>query len=121
MRWYRSKLPISSIAARVSEQRGFLSAAENFQLDPDWVDKMRTVIGGADANADNDYVYMMFSATFPKGACAVAKEYMSKHHVRIRVGRAGSSHMNVIRIFPRGFGRFQKGGRIAAEEWQYCW
>ena len=65
-------------------------------VSPDWVDEMRTVMGGADANADDDHVYMMFSATFPKGARAVAKEYMSKDHVRIRVGRAGSSHMNVI-------------------------
>ena len=38
---------------------------------------------------------MMFSATFPKEARAVAKEYMSKQHIRIRVGRAGSSHINV--------------------------
>ena len=37
----------------------------------------------------------MFSATFPKEARAVAREYMSKDHVRIRVGRAGSSHNNV--------------------------
>lgn len=38
---------------------------------------------------------MMFSATFPKEARAVAKEYMAKDHVRIRVGRAGSSHINI--------------------------
>ncbi len=38
---------------------------------------------------------MMFSATFPKEARAVAKEYMSAEHVRIRVGRAGSTHANV--------------------------
>lgn len=38
---------------------------------------------------------MMFSATFPKGARAMAREYMSVDHVRIRVGRAGSSHVNV--------------------------
>lgn len=65
-------------------------------VSPDWVDEMRNVMGGADANADDDHVYMMFSATFPKEARAVAKEYMSKDHIRIRVGRAGSSHMNII-------------------------
>lgn len=37
----------------------------------------------------------MFSATFPKQARALAKEYMSDDHVRIRVGRAGSTHINV--------------------------
>ena len=38
---------------------------------------------------------MMFSATFPKDARLVAKEYMANDHIRIRVGRAGSSHVNV--------------------------
>lgn len=38
---------------------------------------------------------MMFSATFPKEARAMARDYMSVGHVRIRVGRAGSSHVNV--------------------------
>lgn len=65
-------------------------------VSPDWVDEMRNVMGGADANSDDDHVYMMFSATFPKEARAVAKEYMSKDHIRIRVGRAGSSHMNIV-------------------------
>lgn len=37
----------------------------------------------------------MFSATFPKEARVVAKEYMSTDHVRIRVGRIGSVHANV--------------------------
>ena len=65
-------------------------------VSPDWVDEMRNIMGGSDANADDDHVYMMFSATFPKEARAIAKEYMSKDHIRIRVGRAGSSHMNII-------------------------
>lgn len=57
----------------------------------------------SDSNDDDDHVYMMFSATFPKEARAVAKEYMSKQHIRIRVGRAGSSHINVtqkVRLKP---------------------
>ena len=65
-------------------------------VSPDWVDEMRSIMGGSDANTDDDHVYMMFSATFPKEARAVAKEYMSKDHIRIRVGRAGSSHINII-------------------------
>ncbi len=48
-----------------------------------------------DNNADADHVYMMFSATFPKGARSIAKTYMSADHIRIRVGRAGSSNMNI--------------------------
>lgn len=38
---------------------------------------------------------MMFSATFPKGARQVAREYMSDEHVRIKVGRAGQAHKNI--------------------------
>ena len=48
-----------------------------------------------DNNQDDDHLYMMFSATFPKEARTVAKEYMANDHIRIRVGRAGSTHLNV--------------------------
>ena len=48
-----------------------------------------------DNNDDADHQYMMFSATFPKEARTVAKEHMATDHIRIRVGRAGSSHVNV--------------------------
>lgn len=37
----------------------------------------------------------MFSATFPKQCRDLAKEHLAYDHVRIRVGRAGSSHMNI--------------------------
>jgi ATP-dependent RNA helicase DDX3X len=37
----------------------------------------------------------MFSATFPKIARDLAKEHLAHDHVRIRVGRAGSSHVNI--------------------------
>lgn len=37
----------------------------------------------------------MFSATFPKGARSLAKEHLAHDHVRIRVGRAGSSSDNI--------------------------
>ena len=65
-------------------------------VSPDWVDEMRHIMLGGDANVDDDHVYMMFSATFPKEARALAREYMSKDHIRIRVGRAGSSHINIV-------------------------
>jgi len=38
----------------------------------------------------------MFSATFSKAAREIAREYLSDEHTRIRVGRAGSSHKNVV-------------------------
>lgn len=37
----------------------------------------------------------MFSATFPKSARRLAKEYMEEDHVRIKVGRIGSTHSNI--------------------------
>lgn len=44
---------------------------------------------------EGNITYMMFSATFPKMAREIAKEHLSHDHVRIRVGRAGSSHTNI--------------------------
>lgn len=38
---------------------------------------------------------MMFSATFPRSARSIARQYMTQDYVRIRVGRAGSTHKNV--------------------------
>lgn len=37
----------------------------------------------------------MFSATFPKECRDLAKEHLAHDHVRIRVGRAGSTHKNI--------------------------
>ena len=38
---------------------------------------------------------MMFSATFPKAAREMARQYMAQDYVRVRVGRAGSAHKNI--------------------------
>ncbi|KAL8950241.1 MAG: hypothetical protein Q9222_003707 [Ikaeria aurantiellina] len=62
----------------------------------DWEHEMDVIMGGADSNADSDHVYLFFSATFNKAARVIAKKYMSTDHVRIRVGRPGSSHGNVV-------------------------
>lgn len=40
----------------------------------------------------------LFSATFPKGARDLAKEYLSASHVRFRVGRAGSTTENIKQV-----------------------
>lgn len=37
----------------------------------------------------------MFSATFPKESRALARAYMDEDYVRVRIGRAGSTHRNV--------------------------
>lgn len=49
-------------------------------------------------NADQDegnVRYLLFSATFPKPLRDLAKEYLASNHVRFRVGRAGSTHINI--------------------------
>ena len=38
---------------------------------------------------------MMFSATFPKAARNLATQHLAHDHVRIRVGRAGSTHSGI--------------------------
>jgi ATP-dependent RNA helicase DDX3X len=38
---------------------------------------------------------MMFSATFPKVARQLADHHLAHDHVKIRVGRAGSTHTNI--------------------------
>ncbi|KAI9821489.1 MAG: hypothetical protein M1832_003337 [Thelocarpon impressellum] len=66
-------------------------------LNVDWSDDLKAIMSGAKgvANSDGDRTYMMFSATFPKEARELAREFMAKDHVRIRVGRAGSTTQNV--------------------------
>ena len=38
---------------------------------------------------------MMFSATFPKQAREMARQYMAEDFIRVRVGRAGQAHRNI--------------------------
>lgn len=64
-------------------------------LDTDWNEDFAKIMAGGDTNEDADHVYLMFSATFPKGARELAREYMAEDYMRIRVGRAGQSHKNI--------------------------
>ena len=42
--------------------------------------------------------FSLFSATFPKSARDLAKNYLAASHVRFRVGRAGSTTANIKQI-----------------------
>ncbi|KAI9733417.1 MAG: hypothetical protein M1834_003501 [Cirrosporium novae-zelandiae] len=64
-------------------------------LQPDWEADLGKIFAGGDTNEDADHVYMMFSATFNKETRKLAKKFMATDHMRIRVGRAGSTHVNV--------------------------
>jgi ATP-dependent RNA helicase DDX3X len=46
-------------------------------------------------NEDANHRYMLFSATFNKTMRRLAKKHLASDHVRIRIGRSGSTHGNV--------------------------
>ena len=48
-----------------------------------------------DVNEDADHRYMMFSATFNKECRQLARKFLADDHVRVRIGRPGSTHINV--------------------------
>ncbi|EER24484.1 hypothetical protein D8B26_005191 [Coccidioides posadasii str. Silveira] len=64
-------------------------------LHSNWEREFTQIMSGGDVNEDADHCYMMFSATFNKECRQVARRFLSIDHVRIRIGRAGSSHLNV--------------------------
>ena len=43
---------------------------------------------------------MMFSATFPKSARELARQFLAGDHVQVRVGRPGSTHANIRQQVP---------------------
>ncbi|KKY27237.1 putative dead deah box rna helicase [Phaeomoniella chlamydospora] len=64
-------------------------------LQSDWEEEMTKIMSGGDTNEDADHRYLMFSATFNKDLRSLARAYLSTDFVRIRIGRAGSTHINV--------------------------
>ena len=80
-------------------------------LHHDWEEEMTKIMAGGgeslvtsfnfprltltDTNEDGDHQYLLFSATFGKDMRKLAKKYLANDHVRIRIGRAGSTHINV--------------------------
>ncbi|KPI44667.1 ATP-dependent RNA helicase ded1 [Cyphellophora attinorum] len=64
-------------------------------LHDDWEKEMSKIMAGGDTNEDGNHRYMLFSATFNKRMRKLAKKYLSGDHIRIRIGRAGSTHINV--------------------------
>ncbi|GAB7359756.1 hypothetical protein MBLNU230_g6928t1 [Neophaeotheca triangularis] len=64
-------------------------------LNNDWEEELGKIMSGGDANEDVGHQYLMFSATFPKVARKLAREYLAEDYFRFRIGRAGSTHENV--------------------------
>ncbi|KAI9883393.1 MAG: hypothetical protein M1823_004844 [Watsoniomyces obsoletus] len=64
-------------------------------LGPAWETDLNKIMRGGDNNPDDDHRYLMFSATFPKQARELARQHLTDDHVKIRVGRPGSTHQNI--------------------------
>jgi ATP-dependent RNA helicase DDX3X len=56
---------------------------------------MEKLFQGPEVNSDADHTYLMFSATFPKSARRLAKDYMEEETIKVKVGRVGSTHQNI--------------------------
>jgi ATP-dependent RNA helicase DDX3X len=57
--------------------------------------QIRVANGYAEQDEGN-IKYMLFSATFPKPIRDLAKTHLAENHIRLRVGRAGSTHSNIV-------------------------
>ncbi|KAM0556885.1 hypothetical protein ACHAPJ_005558 [Fusarium lateritium] len=66
-------------------------------LDQDWGEELNMILSGGEQDEGN-VKFSLFSATFPKGARDLAKNYLTASHVRFRVGRAGSTTANIKQI-----------------------
>ncbi|KAA8645800.1 hypothetical protein EYZ11_011205 [Aspergillus tanneri] len=64
-------------------------------LQSDWESDFNKIMSGGDVNEDADHRYMMFSATFNKACRELARKFLADDHVRVRIGRPGSTHINV--------------------------
>ena len=51
-------------------------------VSPDWVDDMDRIMACTSGNLDGDHHYMMFSATFPREARALAKRHLADDHMK---------------------------------------
>lgn len=51
-------------------------------LSSGWEEAMEKLFQGPEVNSDADHTYLMFSATFPKSARRLAKEYMEEDTIK---------------------------------------
>ena len=65
---------------------------------------MKHLLAGSASNLDGDHHFLMFSATFTKASREMAAKYMEDDHIRIRVGRTGSVHANIVQDVSHFYG-----------------
>lgn len=64
-------------------------------ISKDWEESMKHLLGGGASSMEGDHQFLLFSATFPARARALAKKYLADDNIRVSVGRVGSTHMNI--------------------------
>ncbi|KAI1259857.1 P-loop containing nucleoside triphosphate hydrolase protein [Xylariaceae sp. FL1019] len=63
-------------------------------LEDDWAEAFSKILTGGEQEEGN-VKYMLFSATFPTAVRKLAKTHLAETHIRIKVGRVGSTHANI--------------------------
>ncbi|RYP66816.1 hypothetical protein DL771_007614 [Monosporascus sp. 5C6A] len=63
-------------------------------LESDWEEEFKQILSGGEQEEGN-VKYMLFSATFPVAVRQLARTHMAENHIRLRVGRVGSTHDNI--------------------------
>ncbi|KAI0143774.1 P-loop containing nucleoside triphosphate hydrolase protein [Xylariaceae sp. FL1272] len=63
-------------------------------LHDDWAEEFSKILTGGEQEEGN-VKYMLFSATFPTAVRKLAKTHLAETHIRIKVGRVGSTHGNI--------------------------
>lgn len=61
----------------------------------DWLDDLKKILAGNDANDDDDHQFMMFSATFPPDVREIANQFLAPDRVIVHCGRVGATHKNI--------------------------
>ncbi|KAI5801662.1 P-loop containing nucleoside triphosphate hydrolase protein [Peziza echinospora] len=64
-------------------------------LDMGFAPQIRNFFINGDMNRDDDLQITMFSATYPAEIQNLAREFLADGHVRLAVGRIGSTHRNI--------------------------
>ncbi|KAI1212615.1 DEAD-domain-containing protein [Annulohypoxylon truncatum] len=63
-------------------------------LDTDWQPEFEKIFAGGEQEESN-VRYMLFSATFPGAVRRLARDHLATNHLRVKVGRIGSTHENI--------------------------
>ncbi|KAI9662123.1 MAG: hypothetical protein M1831_002819 [Alyxoria varia] len=61
-------------------------------------DALTYILETAATNMNDDHQYMMFSATFAKDIRDTVAKYLTDDHIKIKVGRIGSTHSNIHQV-----------------------